>query len=89
LFINLELENAGIDERKLAWVNAASFHDERTSSAVLDHDWKLIVALGDAAQRWVNTGGKTCVKITHPAYHKRFKSREVYPLVSILKECNG
>lgn len=89
LFINLALHNAGIAEQDLAWCNAADYKKVPTSYELLVPEWPLIVALGGAAEKWIKKAGKNCVRFDHPAYHKRWKSKEEYPLIPFLKEALG
>ena len=90
LFINIELEKAGIEEDELAWVNARDVNKQYTDPAILNHPWKLIVALGGQAEKWVLMNKKKCVRVSHPSFHKRFHSKERYNLIPILKKvCNG
>jgi hypothetical protein len=85
LFVNLELHYAGIDECNLAWCNSSDFRKVPTTYDLLSPDWPHIIALGGAAEKWVLKGGRSCVRIDHPAYHKRFHSRSPYALASFLR----
>jgi hypothetical protein len=88
LYLNLELENAGIDEHDLTWTNSTNISGESLSPAFLDPNrfpWKRIIALGGHATYWVTSAGHKCESIPHPSYWKRFHSKEPYPLIDLLK----
>lgn len=88
LFVNLALQEAGIPEDRLAWVNAANFLKSPTPYTVLDHPWPLVVALGGNAEKWFMKSGRAFrfERFDHPAYHKRFHGKAEYPLGKFLKE---
>ena len=86
LYLNLALDKANILESDLAWVNARDYDDKETESRLLSHEWLKIIALGGIAEAWVNKHGKSCLKIPHPSYWKRFHSKEPYPLIQVLKD---
>lgn len=85
-WLNEELVKAEIAEDCLMWINSASWDGKPTSTAILANDWELIIALGNNAKKWLDKAGAQHIKVDHPQFHKRFKSKEPYPLISILKE---
>lgn len=91
LWLNLKLVEAGIDELDLLWFNA-----ELADGSPLDpvHIQDLeplqpkLIALGGNAEKWIRRAVPevTYVKVPHPQFAKRFKSKEPYELIDVLKE---
>lgn len=85
-----QLEDAGVPESELYWVNSADARGVDTDAAFLrELRPKRIIAMGDYAQRWVSTylpaGMESlCHGVAHPQYHKRFKHGQTYPLLDLL-----
>lgn len=86
-WLSRQLEEWGVEERELYWVNANGL-DGRPISP---HGWfdmlapKKIVALGAAANDWCNWHKIPCVAVAHPQNHKRFSFEKPYPLREILR----
>lgn len=86
-WLNELLETAGIDENKLFWVN--TIHDGvYTDLQILVNTLKpsAIVALGETANVALKASGIMTYYVYHPQYWKRFKSKEEYPLIPLLRE---
>lgn len=87
LWLTEQLEVAGVPESDLYWINAYDALGIPTSSDFVSAlEPNLIVALGDLAERWCRAAELTHVAVPHPQYWKRFRAREDYPLLGILKE---
>jgi hypothetical protein len=90
LWLNQQLVQAGVDEEKLLWFNA-----EMADGSPLDpvHVLDLVprnprfIALGNNAVRWIekHTPLRQYIKVHHPQFAKRFKSKEPYELIDILR----
>lgn len=83
------LEEADVGEDRLLWANAdmdlgrviACWDATRTAHG------RYLVALGDqAAAALYAVGERDFHTCQHPQFHKRFRAREAYPLVNLLKE---
>ena len=86
-WLNAQLTLAGISERRLMWVNSATWDGKPTDPAILTAvEWKHIVALGNNASKWLTKNECQHWKADHPQAHKRFKSSEPYPLIDFLKQ---
>jgi len=84
LWLTKQLENAGIPESDLMWVNQSSGLSwiERVYN-------RPVIALGsEAALRLTQLRSiRTVVhEVPHPQHHKRFRSSEEYPLIPLLKK---
>jgi hypothetical protein len=84
------LEEAGVGEERLYWVNAYDVTGRRTDPAfIAGLAPRAVVALGRHAHAWCLDAGvdEACLSwVTHPQHHKRFYFNRPYPLVSLLKE---
>jgi thymidylate kinase len=89
-----QLEKAGVPEAALYWVNARD-GDEKRGERRLNVPYlrdqlrpKAIFALGDVAAAWLKFFGvKGYVAVAHPQAHKRFHSKQLYPLIQELQAC--
>lgn len=91
-----QLEQAGVRERDLAWMNVQDpngkfkplsyLHDHL--DAPIEHDVTIphFVALGRVAQAWCEHHGLPHRRVAHPQWWKRFHHAETYPLIDVLKE---
>lgn len=77
-WLTQQLEQAGVSERDLYWVNA----DQPLDSVLLKHH--RVIALGDEASE--RLAGLSHEKVPHPQYWKRFRDLFEYPLLGMLKE---
>lgn len=87
-----ELEDAGIDESELYWVNAYESDGTPTNHEFLNRlNPHCVFALGRRAGEWINSvsWGGAQVEVPHPQYHKRFHSRTRYPLIDEILRRKG
>ena len=87
-WLNVLLEEAGIPEERLVWLNAADEKGRPTKSCLPRAlDPLAIIALGGNAAKWLERecGVTTFTKVDHPQFHKRFKYGQPYPLIRLLK----
>lgn len=81
-----QLESAEIPENALYWINAYDAINTPTAAAFLaDLRPRVIVALGRLAARWCGDAGVRYEEAPHPQHWKRFRAREPYPLLSVLR----
>lgn len=90
-WLNTLLFLEGIDENELSWVNAYDKDGTPTDPAIvedLSNDFTpRIIALGGNAEKWLKKNGfPVWIKVDHPQYHKRFKNKQNYQLIPILKD---
>jgi hypothetical protein len=45
-----------------------------------------IVALGGNARKWLEKNGFGHFYVSHPQYHKRFKNKDRYELIDVLRK---
>jgi hypothetical protein len=91
-WLNNKLDEAGIPERHLRWLNANTELGKPTNPADIDllinrRAGAKIIALGRIAAKWCdehNLGPDHMV--AHPQHHKRFSYTKEYPLIPLLKE---
>ena len=85
-WINLQLETWKIPEEKLFWINALNLDGSKSNLSLIVKLLKpsKIIALGNIAAKLCEENNLTYIKIPHPAYWKRFKSRIKYPLIEEL-----
>lgn len=90
-WLNERLVAEGIAERDLVWLNSAAWQGNDYALDILDRvSVNSIVALGGNAARWLSRANKQFVKVDHPQFHKRFKSKLNYPLFDVLHtNCAG
>jgi hypothetical protein len=87
-WLNVLLEEAGIPEERLCWINAADENGKSTDPAVLGRvRVQRIIALGGNAAKWLERecGITDFVRVDHPQYHKRFRYSQPYPLIEQLR----
>lgn len=81
------LEEAGIQERHLYWINAYDKEDIPTDPGFIGRlEPVAILSMGDSAERWCKSNALKSEPFSHPQYHKRFQYKEPYPLISRLVE---
>jgi hypothetical protein len=87
LWLAAQLEDAGISEDQLYWINSADSSDTPTDPEFLSRlKPRQIIALGDNAEYWCNDAGLGYgyTKVMHPSYWKRSHFSKPYPLVKLL-----
>lgn len=87
-WLNKQLEKYKIPEEQLFWVNALNNDGSVVDLAKLN--WFLvpreIIALGNVAAEALHNAKLEHTVFGHPQYWKRFKSKEVYPLMEHLSK---
>jgi hypothetical protein len=74
------LEEVGVNENNLLWVNADQDLDQ------IPHPTRRhFLALGEVAQLRLEELVFPVMRFDHPQYHKRFRYREPYPLAKFLE----
>ena len=82
-----KLEEASIPEDRLYWINARNYLGRVNPADFIEKmNPENIVALGNKAASWCDNNSLAYEKVKHPQYWKRFKSKEEYPLIPLLKE---
>jgi hypothetical protein len=84
-----QLEEAGVRERDLYWINAFDEHGAETSPVFLaDLKPRAVIALGQVAATWCERHlVGVCFdyhSVPHPQHWKRFHHHERYPLLDLL-----
>jgi hypothetical protein len=79
------LDDAGVLEADLAWLNAYSSTLGHLDPAKLPAGLPVI-ALGPNASAWCRAHGVSHQIMPHPHYHRQFHSDKPYPLIALLKE---
>lgn len=86
-WLNGLLEDNSIPEDELVWLNSHTYDGEPTPYDVINFmQPRVIIALGGNADRWLINGGFKHQTVYHPQYWKRFKSKEEYPLINMIRE---
>jgi hypothetical protein len=85
LWLNIQLERAGVPEDQLGWLNAADFNGNDTDSRYLDLPWGRRICLGANASKWAKGAGIDVLQVHHPQAWKRFHARDPYPLIKFLQ----
>lgn len=81
-----QLDESGVKESDLYWCNAQDRNGNYTDlSFISELDPPYIITLGKIAFNACSNRNIKVLDVPHPQYWKRFKSKEEYPLVSILK----
>lgn len=82
-WLNQLLEDNNISEEKLFWINALNLDGTEANIMAIVNKIRpsKIIALGNIASKLCEKHNLEHVKIPHPAYWKRFKSKEIYPLL--------
>lgn len=85
-WLNEQFVLAGLKEDRLLWENSADRHGTWRHPEILHvKPWKRVIALGNNAALWLTRNGVTdFVKVMHPQAHRRFFSKEEYPLIRYL-----
>jgi hypothetical protein len=87
-WLNSLLEDNNIPEEKLFWVNAknndgSTIHLKELVEVLAP---SMVFALGKTAEKLCIAEGVNFKSFQHPQYHKRFKNKQTYDLISQLKE---
>lgn len=87
-WLNRLLNTADIPEAKLYWVNALDNDGTEVNLGELARaiEPKAIIALGNIARAQLKKHKLDHQHVPHPQYWKRFKSRQVYPLIPLLTQ---
>lgn len=85
-WINLQLETWNVSEEKLFWINALNLDGSKADVSKIVKLLKpsRVIALGNVASNLCIENSIHHIKIPHPAYWKRFKSKIKYPLIAEL-----
>jgi len=86
-WLNRLLEDNGIQERDLVWLNAYDTSGRPFDSSLDYVKFNAVIALGGNAEKWCRLYGYPCLKVSHPQFHKRFKNKKPYELIDVLKTC--
>lgn len=85
-WLNNLLDEENIPEGNLFWINAQHIDGTPNNKKIFDYLLgKKIICLGKKAEKWVEPTGLKYETVPHPQYWKRFKSKERYPLMDLLK----
>lgn len=79
-----QLEDWGVPERRLYWVNAYFHGASQRLGFVRDLRPRLVVALGRCADLRLREAGIGHTSVPHPQFWKRFHHHEPYPLKEVL-----
>lgn len=86
-WLSEQLEEAGIQEQHLYWINAFDQDGAPTDPTFVGLLQPVaVLTLGDSAARWCDGNQIRCEQFTHPQYHKRFQHNTPYPMIARLKE---
>lgn len=83
-----QLEANEIDENELYWINARNAAGVEAEQDFVDFlKPRKIITLGTSARMWATDliNEFKVIPIYHPQYWRRFKSKEEYPLIPLLK----
>lgn len=80
-----------VDESQLIWMNASDMKGNPSDIKIVDRlKVPHVIALGGKAADWLcGHHHHEFYKMYHPQYWKRFRSKELYPLLDLLKELGG
>lgn len=85
-WLNRLLDVENISEQDLFWINAYHLDGSPNDLEILKYlKDKKIICLGKKAEKWLTPSGLKYESVPHPQYWKRFKSKERYPLMDLLK----
>lgn len=85
IWLAQQLENAGVPESALYWINAYDAVGVPTDASFLDDLAPLrVIAMGKLAERWCSDHVAKFETVPHPQYWKRFHSNQRYPLLDYL-----
>lgn len=88
LWLSRQLDLAHVDERNLYWINALDeFNKEVSNDFMVYLRPSQIITLGVEAKQWALKYSviHPITNIHHPQYWLRFRSKEEYPLLQLLK----
>lgn len=87
LWLAQQLEDAGIPEERLYWINAHSWDGKPTSPDFIEQlNPRHVIALGRNAQSWCAfDAGVNNVLVDHPQHWKRFHHGQPYPFIEALR----
>jgi hypothetical protein len=80
LWLARQLEDAGISERNLTWVNA-----DQLSPHIKDYSVSVVALGGAAAKALTELGRHNYEFVQHPSHWKRFRHKELYELIPVLQ----
>lgn len=84
LWLAEQLEQAGIPEHRLYWINSVTNHTATDHRFIDELEPSMIVSLGGKADMWCRHHKLDHKNVTHPQWHKRFRHNEPYPLIEVL-----
>lgn len=89
-WLNRQLDEANISEHWLFWMNALDRQGNKKDLSALVEMMQpsYVIALGKVAESLCNEHGIPHIAIPHPQFWRRFKSKERYPLLDYIIECN-
>lgn len=80
-----ELENYGVPESRLYWINAKDVDNKTTDPSFIDDLRPIkVIAFGNEAYNWCAIHGISASKVPHPTFWKRFNTTTQYPLKELL-----
>jgi hypothetical protein len=85
-WLNRHLDQNGINENSLLWVNAYNLDDSPNDSNIIKNLESPVICLGSKAHHWCALHGIKAFKTYHPQYWKRFRLKEPYPLIEMIKQ---
>jgi hypothetical protein len=87
IWLAQQLEDAGVPESILYWINAYDAVGVPTDAAFLDDlQPHRVIAMGKLAERWCTDHASKFETVPHPQYWKRFHGNQRYPLLDQLRE---
>lgn len=85
-WLNRLLDDENVQEKDLFWINAYHIDGSPNDLEILRYlKDKKIICLGKKAEEWLKPSGLKHDLVPHPQYWKRFRSKERYPLMDLLK----
>jgi hypothetical protein len=86
-WLNKLLDDHNIPEEQLTWINAFYLENQPSQNDELyKRQPRAVIGLGGVAQKWLRTADcEDYYCVDHPQYWKRFKSKELYPLITLLE----
>ena len=86
-WLNDQLDAADVPEEYLFWVNALNNDGTEIDIATLVENLKpkAVIALGNKAKQLCEKNSLSADFVYHPQYWKRFKNKEPYPLIALIK----
>jgi hypothetical protein len=89
LWLLRQLEDADVDESRIYWVNAYDrYGKEMSNDFMVNLQPSRIITLGNEAKKWAGPRSSSHIlnNLPHPQYWLRFRSKEEYPLLKLLKQ---